>query len=69
MPPGGDGYYYFSTYLMGEDNEFAYFNLEINGEVLCTIRVDQQQVFGDFPQSACSAAIYTTQGIFVEFCQ
>ena len=64
MPPGGDGYYYFSTYLLGDDAEYAYFNLEVNGNFLCTICVDNsdQGAVGDFPQSACSTAIYTAEG-------
>ena len=64
MPPDGDGFYYFSLYLLGDDAEFSFFNLEINGDFFCTIRVDnnQQQGTGDFPQSACSAAIDVAEG-------
>ena len=34
VPSGGDGYYYFSIYFLGDDNEFGFFELEINGEFL-----------------------------------
>ena len=62
MPPGGDGYYYFSTYLLGDDAEIGYFNMEINGNILCTVRVDQQETSGDTAQAACSSAIFAAQG-------
>ena len=62
VPPGGDGYYYFSVYLLGDYNEFGYFDIQINGEILCTVRLEQQETFIDFPQSACSAAIYSIEG-------
>ena len=67
MPPGGDGFYYFSTYLLGLYAEYSFFDLIINGNVLCTVRLEQQETSGDFLQSACSAAIYAVQGIFGDF--
>ena len=67
MPPGGDGYYYFSTYLLGNVAEFSLFDIQINGNVLCSVRLDQQQTSGDALQSACSAATYAAQGIFDGF--
>ena len=36
MPPGGDGFYYFSVYLTTNSDESASFDLEINGELLCS---------------------------------
>ena len=36
MPPGGDGFYYFSVYLTTNSDEFAYFNVEINAQLLCS---------------------------------
>ena len=41
MPPGGDGYYYFSTYLIVVFEEFGYFDLEINGAQMCTAYTNQ----------------------------
>ena len=34
VPPGGDGYYYFSAYLSLPGSEYAYFDIELNGEVV-----------------------------------
>ena len=62
MPPGGDGYYYFSTFLLGGYNEIGFFDIEINGDLLCEVRVEQQETFSDYPQSGCNAATYATQG-------
>ena len=62
VPPGGDGYYYFSTYLLGFYSEFGVFDLQINEDVLCSVRLEQHQAFNDFLQSACSAATYAVQG-------
>ena len=62
VPSGGDGFYFFSVYLLGDDEEYGYFDIQINGEILCTVRVDQQQSIIDYPQSACSAAIHAAEG-------
>ena len=67
MPSGGDGFYYFSEYLTGEDVEYSSLSLQINGNTLCTVRLEQQQTSLDALQSACSAAIYAVQGILVVF--
>ena len=65
MPPGGDGYYYFSSNLLGHDRELSLFDIKINGDTLCTVRVEQHGDVIDFPQSPCSAAIFAADGIFV----
>ena len=63
MPTGGDGFYYFSMFLLGDDREINRFDIEFNGDILCTIFVDQQDDITDYPQSACSASIYAAEGI------
>ena len=63
VPSGGDGYYYFSTYLLGFYSEYSYFDIEINGEILCSVLLEQQINTGDLLQSACSAATFIQQGI------
>ena len=63
VPPGGDGFYYFSTYLLGTSTEYNVFDIQINGNKLCTVHLDQQQTSGDALQSSCSAAIYAAEGI------
>ena len=42
--------------------EQAYFDIQINEEVLCTTLTDKQQTVGDERNAACSAAIYATEG-------
>ena len=64
MPPGGDGFYYFSVFLLGDDVEYGIFDIEINGEILCTVLMDQEDTSFDFPQSACSAVIDAAGGLF-----
>ena len=63
VPPGGDGFYYFSTYLLGDDLEMGRFDIQINGDILCTVRVEQEIDASEYPQSTCSAAIFTAEGI------
>ena len=62
VPPGGDGYYYLSTYLLGINGENSHFDIQMNGKILCTVRLEQFETAGDLLQSACGAAIYTAQG-------
>ena len=62
MPPGGDGFYYFSTFLLGWDDELSLFDIQINGDVLCTVRLEQVNTSVDLLQSTCSAVIYASQG-------
>ena len=66
MPPGGDGFYYFSTYLTGIFAEFSIFDLQINGDVLCTVNLDQTESSADALQSACTSATYATAGTKIE---
>ena len=35
VPPAGDGFYYFSTYLLVEIDEWAQFEIQVNGEIVC----------------------------------
>ena len=62
MPPGGDGYYYFSVFLLAVSDELGRFDIQINGETLCTVQTDQQSTPSDEGQAACSAATYATEG-------
>ena len=63
VPPGGDGYYYFSAYFLVSTAEFALFDIQINGQVLCTARGDDTDSTNDEAQAACSAATYATAGL------
>ena len=62
MPPGGDGYYYFSAYFLLFNGEGGRFAIKINGEVLCFSLADQEETPGDGGQAVCSAATYATEG-------
>ena len=61
MPPGGDGFYYFSEYLTVFTGEYAYFDIEINGELLCTATVDTSS--GDYSQAVCAGTSYIMEGL------
>ena len=61
VPPGGDGYYYFSTYLSVEEDEYASFNMEINGELLCTAETSVST--GYYGPAVCSGANYIMEGL------
>ena len=64
VPPGGDGYYYFSIYLVVNHLEYGAFDIVINGERLCTAYTEQQvSSEGDPGQAACSGAAYVTEGM------
>ena len=62
MPPGGDGFYYLSTFLLGFYDEVSLFDLQISGDVLCMFCLEQDNTSLALLQSACSAVIYATQG-------
>ena len=62
MPSGGDGFYYFSTFLLADDGGYSTFDIRINGEMICTAQTDQQETPTNEGQAACSAATYATEG-------
>ena len=62
MPPGGDGFYYFSVYLFVQEGEYGRFDMRINGEVLCFVEGDQQESPNDDSQATCGAATYVSIG-------
>ena len=63
VPPAGDGFYYFSAYFVVYYYEFAYIDIQLNGQTLCTAYTDQQEPFDD-GQAACSAAAYAIEGLY-----
>ena len=64
VPPGGDGYYYFSTYVTVWDDEFGRFDLQVNGEILCSPHADQTDTPSNPGQAACSGVTYAMAGLF-----
>ena len=65
VPSGGNGYYYFSAYFLVSTAQYAGFDIQINGQVLCTARGDDTDSSNEEAQAACSAAIYTTEGLYL----
>ena len=62
MPPGGDGFYYFSTYLLIQGGDYGFFDIQIEDDTLCTARTDEDDS-SYVGQAACSAATYVSEGI------
>ena len=63
MPPGGDGFYYFSTYFLIPGAEWSGLDIEINGDILCSSRTDEDDSTTTYPgQAACSGAAFVTEG-------
>ena len=62
MPPGADGFYYFSVYLLVDNSEYGRSDITINGETLCSTEGDEQESDDDNGQAACGAATYASVG-------
>ena len=62
MPPGGDGFYYFSIYLLAEIGKRARFEIRINEIGLCIAFLEQEDSPNDEGQAACSVAYYASAG-------
>ena len=63
VPPGGDGFYYFTIFLLTFSAEFAYFNLKINSQVLCSTKIDlDQAASGDVEGISCSGVAQVMEG-------
>ena len=64
MPPGGDGFYYFSFYLRLLGDLAAGFDIQINGQQICTALSDLTESPGsDSFMISCSAAAFAVEGI------
>ena len=63
VPPGGDGFYYFSVYLTTISSEYAYFDIEINGDRLCSAAADLTEIsFGDEIVTSCNSVAQAVEG-------
>ena len=63
MPPGGDGVYYFSTYLLVDYNEVAVFDMTLNDDVICSTRPHHNNSgVNDTPPGSCSAVVDVLTG-------
>ena len=62
MLPGGDGFYYFSTFLLVNDGELGRFEIKFNGETVCYAHAEQRGTTTDEINTSCSAIVYGTEG-------
>ena len=62
VPPGGEGLYYFSIYLLVDSGERGQFSIRVNGQILCTAYGDDEESSADAPQSTCSLLAQLTEG-------
>ena len=64
MPPGGDGFYYVFVYLLVDGDQYVDFDVEINGEFICTAYSDLTESPGtDYEATSCGAVTYAIAGI------
>ena len=63
VPPGGDGVYYFSTYVLVDDGESGRFDMMLNDDVICTTWPDHNNNgANDVVPGSCSAVVDVVAG-------
>ena len=63
MPPGGDGVYYFSTFLLVDFGEFGRFDMRLNDDVICSTLPDHDtNGSNDYAPGSCSALVNAVAG-------
>ena len=67
MPPGGDGFYYFSTYFLVQSDEIDNFHVEFNGETVCKAYAQQEEMITDDIGTSCSGIVYANEGKKLNF--
>ena len=67
MPPGGEGFYYLSTYLLIQDGELGAFDIRFNEELVCTAHAEQIGTTTDEITISCSAIVLGTEGKMSNF--
>ena len=61
-PPGGDGFYYFSLFLVVINPKLAYFDLNVNEGTVCTAFTEQTDTPSNDGPTSCTAISYLTEG-------
>ena len=61
VPPGGDGYYYFSVYCTVLPFEYAVLSIRINAETICEA-FGEADTLSDSVHASCSAPSYANEG-------
>ena len=62
VPSGGDGVYYFSTFLLVSPGEGGRFEMRLNDNVVCTAFGDQDYSGVDHAQGGCGAMLSVVEG-------
>ena len=63
MPPGGNGVYSFSMYLLFEEGERAFFNMMLNDQTICIASGDNDSNgVGYSTTGSCSAVVRVDAG-------
>ena len=62
MPAGGDGIYYFSVYFLLVNGKIGYFDMEINGQTICSAFARQTDGPNNDGPTSCVAVSYVTEG-------
>ena len=68
VPPGGDGLYYFSVYLTVIQYDYGRFNIQVNGETVCTAFGDaNSRTFTDIVHTCCSGVAIVAEGKKIKY--
>ena len=63
VPTGGDGVYYFSTYLLVQPGKRGQFDMQLNDDVICMTYPDHSANGDfDFAPGSCSATVDSVAG-------
>ena len=63
VPPGGNGVYYFSTYLLIQDGEYGRFDMVLNDDVICSTYADHATSGAtDYASGSCSVIMNVVTG-------
>ena len=66
VPPGGDGFYYFSTYFLAREGQYSGFDLVLNGDtLLCTAYADQRNSTNNDGPTSCNAIADAVAGDYI----
>ena len=62
-PPGGDGFYYFSTYVLVQAGELGRFDMTLNDDGICSSYSDHNNNgANDFAPGSCNAVVNAVTG-------
>ena len=63
VPPGGDGVYYFSMYVLVQDGELGHFDMRLNGDGIFSSYSDHNNNgANDYAPGSCSAVVNVAAG-------